>query len=174
MSLMPRRRKLPKQGELMLVPMIDIFSVMVTFLLMTAVFTRLSIIQLDLPSGAASASDDKPTFRLEVIVTKAGLKLTDSGKEELQTLPMENGEYPLQKLADITADLKVKHPEVDTASVLMANDVNYNALVQVMDAIRSTDQASAVKHGYTAGTVKDGRVDLFPKVAVGDAPGEMQ
>ena len=41
--------------ELMLVPMIDIFTVLVTFLLMTAVFSRITILQLDLPSSNASA-----------------------------------------------------------------------------------------------------------------------
>jgi biopolymer transport protein ExbD len=37
----------------MLVPMIDIFTVLVTFLLMTAVFSRIAVVELDLPSAAA-------------------------------------------------------------------------------------------------------------------------
>ena len=40
-----------KPVEMMLVPMIDIFTVLVTFLLMTAVFSRITILQLDLPSA---------------------------------------------------------------------------------------------------------------------------
>jgi biopolymer transport protein ExbD len=48
------QRNRPKKAvELLLVPMIDIFTVLVTFLLMTAVFSRITIIQLDLPSAAA-------------------------------------------------------------------------------------------------------------------------
>ena len=39
----------------MLVPMIDIFTVLVTFLLMTAVFSRIAIVELDLPSAAEPA-----------------------------------------------------------------------------------------------------------------------
>ena len=58
----------------MLVPMIDIFTVLVTFLLMTAVFSRITIVELDLPS-AASASVAPPQFRLEVIVRKEGFEL---------------------------------------------------------------------------------------------------
>ena len=38
-----------KPAELLLVPMIDIFTVLVTFLLMTAVFSRTVILQLNLP-----------------------------------------------------------------------------------------------------------------------------
>ena len=65
-----------KPAELLLVPMIDIFTVLVTFLLMTAVFSRITIIQLDLPSAAA-ASPSEPDFRLEVIVRKEGFELTN-------------------------------------------------------------------------------------------------
>ena len=60
----------------MLVPMIDIFTVLVTFLLMTAVFSRITILELDLPSSA-SKTVSAPAFRLEVIVRKEGLELTN-------------------------------------------------------------------------------------------------
>ena len=45
---------LRKPTELLLVPMIDIFTVLVTFLLMTAVFSRITIVELDLPSAASA------------------------------------------------------------------------------------------------------------------------
>ena len=67
MGLMPRRKPPAKPVELMLVPMIDIFSVMITFLLMTAVFSRISIIQLDLlPTALAAAGiETKPEWKLD-------------------------------------------------------------------------------------------------------------
>ena len=69
MSLRHRHaRLLRKPAELNLVPMIDIFTVLVTFLLMTAVFSRITILQLDLPSSDSSAAGAPPVFRLEVIV----------------------------------------------------------------------------------------------------------
>ena len=51
-----------KPAELMLVPMIDIFTVLVTFLLMTAVFSRITILQLDLPSANAGAAPHRRRF----------------------------------------------------------------------------------------------------------------
>ena len=56
--------------------MIDIFTVLVTFLLMTAVFARITILELDLPS-AADGDRSPAGFRLEVIVRKDGLELTN-------------------------------------------------------------------------------------------------
>ena len=168
MGLMPRRKPPAKPAELMLVPMIDIFSVMITFLLMTAVFSRISIIQLDLPSAAAGAPTE-PTFRLEVMVRKEGLELTN-GQETIAVLPQENGAYPLQQLTLMAANLKGQHVDVDTASVLMAPDLQYDYLVHVMDAIRSTDKATAEANGFTATPDERGRISMFPKIAVGDAP----
>ena len=46
----------PAPAELLLVPMIDIFTVLVTFLLMTAVFSRTVVLQLDLPTASATAA----------------------------------------------------------------------------------------------------------------------
>ncbi len=49
-------RRAIKPAGLLLVPMIDIFTVLVTFLLMTAVFARITILDLDLPSAASAQS----------------------------------------------------------------------------------------------------------------------
>ena len=71
------RRRMRKPAELLLVPMIDIFTVLVTFLLMTAVFSRITILELDLPSAADGPTVTEPEFRLEVIVREEGFELTN-------------------------------------------------------------------------------------------------
>ena len=53
-------RRMRKPAELLLVPMIDIFTVLVTFLLMTAVFSRITIVELDLPSAAERPRSPSP------------------------------------------------------------------------------------------------------------------
>ena len=49
-----------KPAELLLVPMIDIFTVLVTFLLMTAVFSRTVILQLNLPASQTEFREPPP------------------------------------------------------------------------------------------------------------------
>src|SRR5499427_10699431 len=93
-SLLVRRERKP--AELMLVPMIDIFTVLVTFLLMTAVFSRITILELDLPSSQSTGAS-APVFRLEVIVRKQGFELTN-GSQLIATVPSVNGEYDLATL----------------------------------------------------------------------------
>jgi biopolymer transport protein ExbD len=170
-------RRMRKPAGLLLVPMIDIFTVLVTFLLMTAVFARITILQLDLPSANDGKVTD-PAFRLEVIVRKEGLELTN-GSTLIATIPTMNGEYDLKALSDLALSLKRENPKTDSASVLLEPAVRYDSLIQVMDAIRSTDAPAAYANPNIntaaiglaeSGAPKPQRVALFTKIAVGDAP----
>lgn len=150
-----------KPAELMLVPMIDIFTVLITFLLMTAVFSRIAILELDLPSSAG-AKVTAPAFRLEVVVRQAGFELTN-GRDVIAAVPKVNGRYDLGALSELALSLKREYPAVNDASVLLEPDIKYDDVVQVMDAIRSTEQPAA-------GGARPERVMLFTNIAVGDAP----
>jgi biopolymer transport protein ExbD len=145
-----------KPTELMLVPMIDIFTVLVTFLLMTAVFSRITILQLDLPSADAGGAPSPPEFRLEVIVRESGFELTN-GTTLIAALPKVEGEYDYKTLTELAAQLKRENPDVDDASVLLERQVKYDYLIQVMDAIRNVQ-------------VSGSTFELFTNVAVGEAP----
>src|SRR6187399_2679552 len=100
-----QRNRPKKPVELMLVPMIDIFTVLVTFLLMTAVFSRITILQLDLPSSDAGGAPSPPQFRLEVIVRDAGFELTN-GNLLIAAIPKVAGAYDYKTLAELALQLK--------------------------------------------------------------------
>ena len=177
-SLLMRRERKP--AELLLVPMIDIFTVLVTFLLMTAVFSRIAIMQIDLPSSAAPKPEE-PKFRLEVIVRQDGFDLSD-GTQAIGALPKVSGGYDLSALSERVLEVKREHPTSEDASVLSEPKVPYDELVQVMDAIRSADLPAAdplvagqAVPGAPAGTPGAGapqtvKVALFTNIALGDAP----
>src|SRR5512138_2528094 len=150
-----------KPAEVMLVPMIDIFTVLVTFLLMTAVFSRITILQLDLPSANSGAAAAPPAFRLEVIVRDNGFELTN-GETLIAALPKVNGEYDFAQLAALAQQLKSENPQVDDASVLMERQVRYDYLIQVMDTIRSAADPAAGPGAR--------KRELFTHIAVGEAP----
>jgi biopolymer transport protein ExbD len=157
-----------KPAEVMLVPMIDIFVVLVTFLLMTAVFSRITILQLDLPSANDASAAAPPEFRLEVIVRESGFELTN-GQTLIAALPKVDGEYDWSTLSQLAQQLKSENPDVIDASVLMERTVKYDYLIQVMDAIRSVDLP--VNGEPAAGNiVVTKRTQLFTNIAVGEAP----
>jgi biopolymer transport protein ExbD len=163
--------RLRKPVELMLVPMIDIFTVLVTFLLMTAVFSRITILQLDLPSSTSNAAGSPPQFRLEVIVRPEGLELTN-GTTLIATLPTVDGEYDFKSLTEMATSLKREYPDANDASVLLERTVRYDYLIQAMDAIRSAEvtEPDATPGAETDGTSKPNRIELFANIAVGEAP----
>ena len=168
--------RMRKPAELMLVPMIDIFTVLVTFLLMTAVFARITVLNLDLDVASAdNSTPSEPEFRLEVIVRKESLELTN-GTVTIATIPNVDGGYDLKTLSEAAVSLKRDYPQTDNASVLLEPDVEYDSLVQVMDAIRTVEATSVpgaealAESGPGAGDAKPIRVDLFPNIAVGEAP----
>src|SRR5262245_44538655 len=173
------RRSARKPTELLLVPMIDIFTVLVTFLLMTAVFSRITILELDLPSAQSTAAADQ-SFRLEVIIRKDGLELTN-GSSTIASIPKVNGEYDLKTLSQLALSLKQDYPDADDASVLPEPDIMYDNLIQVMDAIRTTEvvpgadpnagpQTGLQAPGAPGVDLKPTRAALFTDIAVGDAP----
>lgn len=166
-----------KPAEIMLVPMIDIFTVLVTFLLMTAVFSRVTILQLDLPSANSGAAPAPPEFRLEVIVRESGFELTN-GETLIAAVPKVDGEYDFQALSQLALQLKREYPDADDASVLLERQIKYDYLIQVMDAIRSTrvsasegDAADpAAGDPDETAAQPETTMSLFTHIAVGEAP----
>jgi biopolymer transport protein ExbD len=176
--LLIRRERKP--AELLLVPMIDIFTVLVTFLLMTAVFSRVAVMQIDLPSSV-SAKPAEPKFRLEVIVREDGFELGD-GKQAIATIPKVSGAYDLNGLTERVLAVKREHPTSEDASVLSERKVPYDELIQAMDAIRSAELPAAdpLVAGQAVSEARPGapgviapqtvKVALFTNIALGVAP----
>src|SRR5258708_13182439 len=80
-------RRQGRPSELTLVSMIDIFTVLVTFLLMTAIFSRTVVLDLKLPSNNASFPELPKGLNLEIIIRDDLLQVADRGTGPLLTLP---------------------------------------------------------------------------------------
>jgi biopolymer transport protein ExbD len=152
-----------KPSELMLVPMIDIFTVLVTFLLMTAVFSRTVILELKLPTQSTEFVEPPPGLELEILLRKDMLQVADRATGPLQTLlnADNGGQYNIAGLSDYLQRVKVKYPEKTDATLLLEPEIPYDLLVQVMDAVRIVEQRQGT-------TLVQG--ELFPNVSIGDAP----
>jgi biopolymer transport protein ExbD len=150
-----------KPAELLLVPMIDIFTVLVTFLLMTAVFSRTVIIELKLPPSSADFTPPPPGLQLEVIVRKDSLLVSDRNSGPLAPFPNRNGAYDFDGLSHYLQEVKSKFPDKTEATVLLEPDIPYDTVVQVMDRMRVLE----VNAGLNVV-----QYELFPDISVGDAP----
>jgi len=161
-----RRQKAEAETDIMevlnLTPMMDVFTVLVVFLLITAVFTSITIMELSVPTSAGASAATPPNFAIEVIVRKGGLEIAN-GKSVEAAIPKKDDKYDLEKLSEVLRRIKAQYPEKEDATVLMEPKVEYDYLVQVMDTVRGAEVR-------TPGSKEVGRIVLFPKISIGDAP----
>src|SRR5258708_805064 len=150
-----------RPAELLLVPMIDIFTVLVTFLLMTAVFSRTVILQLNLPPPQTEFREPPPGLQLEVMVRKDLIQVADRNSGPLATMPNKPDGYDYETLTEYLKRVKAKFPEKTDATILLEADTPYDTLVQVMDRVRVFE----VNQGMSSV-----QAELFPEISIGDAP----
>ena len=141
---------------------LNLMVVLVPFLLITAVFSRLTIVELNLPSAAGGPTNNQDNFRVEVIVREAGMEISN-GSATIASIPKKDEEYDLESLSELIVELKREYPEQEEASVLMEPRIPYDYLIQVMDVVRSIEVPTGVEDEYEL-------YALFSDISVGDAP----
>ena len=165
------RRRSAQPTELDMTTFLNLMVVLVPFLLITAVFSRITIVELSLPAASGSAAQVEPKFRIEVIVRDAGLEVSDA-KNVIAAIPMVEGEYDLTTLGEMVLALKRDHPDSNDASVLLEPQIEYDHLIQVMDVVRSTVLPGSAENPQVDETGRPvvQRVALFTDISIGDAP----
>ena len=157
-----RRHRRQEVAELNITAFMNLMVVLVPFLLITAVFSRLTIIELNLPSSATASTEEKQLLNLEIIVRADELQVADRGTGLLRAIPNGDSGADLAALSSFLREqVKPRFPEATSATLLMEPDIAYDVLVQVMDAVRVT---TVVAQGQAVQT------ELFPDISIGDAP----
>lgn len=160
------KRRNKESYEIDVTTFLNLMVVLVPFLLITAVFSRITIVELNLPSASSGAVSDADGFRVEVIVRESGIEITNGGSI-IASIPKVDDEFDLETLSDFMVELKRDYPREDTASVLMEPHIPYDYLIRVMDIVRSVE-VEAEDDELPEGEVQ--LVALFPSISVGDAP----
>ncbi len=180
------RRRLSEATELDVTTFLNLMVVLVPFLLITAVFSQVAIVELDMPTASGKSSPVEPGFRVEVMVRDSGLEI-GNGRAVIARIPKLEDEYDLATLRDYLFDLKREHPDVTRASVLLEPAIAYDYLIQVMDIVRSAevrdhDASPAVEETQDMDALDvdpaliakiaqaPTRLELFPEISVGEAP----
>ena len=156
------RRRTSNTYEIDITTFLNLMVVLVPFLLITAVFSRLTIVELNLPSNAGGASNSPDAFRVEVIVREQGVEISN-GSAIIATIPKTEDEFDLDTLSDTMVALKQEYPDHDAASVLMEPLIPYDYLIQVMDTVRAVEVPTDVEDEVEL-------FALFTEISVGEAP----
>jgi biopolymer transport protein ExbD len=161
-SRLGRRHRRHEEAELNITAFMNLMVVLVPFLLITAVFSRLTILELNLPSSSAATPETPQVLNLEIVVRSGALDVADRGTGRLRLIPHTPEGPDLAALARFLAEeVKPRFPDATSATLLLEPDIAYDTLVQVMDTVRV---ATSVEGGRQVQT------ELFPDISIGDAP----
>ena len=163
------KRRTKPTYEIDITTFLNLMVVLVPFLLITAVFSRLTIVELNLPSSAGGAVNQADNFRVEVIVREAGMEI-GNGSSVIATIPKKDEEYDLETLSEFMVALKQEYPDHEEASVLMEAHIPYDYLIRVMDIVRSVEVPVETEDEIEAGEEQFELYALFTEISVGDAP----
>ena len=141
---------------------LNLMVVLIPFLLISAVFSRVTIMELTVPTSAGGSISNTPNFAIEVIVRKKGFEIANGSSVEA-AIPKKDDQYDMQMLYEILKRLKARYPEKDHATFLMEPDIEYDYLIQIMDAVRGAEE-------HVEGSEEVKKMVLFPNISIGDAP----
>lgn len=168
--MLRRKHKTKQEAELDITSFMNLMIVLVPVLLLSMVFSHITVLDLKLPDLAAdpASSPDKPDeYSLEVVIYPQGFVINQPAGRRLRAIPKnaDSGEYDYQTLSQtlqaIKASLEEKGAEKRDIVVLSQKDTDYQTLVSVMDTARSFKAVVAANEVDAV---------LFPDVSLGDAP----
>lgn len=146
-------------AEMNITAFMNLMVILVPFLLMTAVFSRLSILELDMPDEQ-SPQVERQDLELPLTVTVHRDRLEVAFRGDIQTISNRQQQYDIDRLADLLNEIKSAEPQLRQVSILLEPEIPYEVLVRIMDTARTGNRQD--------GSRSDGN-ELFPDISIGDA-----
>ena len=129
-----------EETELNLTAVMNIFLILIPFLLLTAVFVRIAVLELTLPSldkkgPAAHTEQPKSTIINILKISESGFEL-NSPEIKFQKLNKTETDYDWQALSSQLTRIKEKYPESEDILISSENSIRYHTIISVMDKCR--------------------------------------
>lgn len=146
----------------------NLMIILVPVLLMSMVFSHITVLDLKLPDLAADSSEpnDQPENQmLELVILPDRFVVNYPASAPLKTVPQKDGEYDYKLLSDVLQEVKrlLKDRGIEKRDIFILSQPNtdYQTIVSAMDTVRS------FKAVVAASVVN---AELFPEISLGDAP----
>lgn len=127
-----------QEVNLNITPVMNMFIILIPFLVSMAVFTHLSIIEFSLPPDVSNITPDnenKPQPKLTIRIGDDFLGIV-LGESLLDSLPVENGFFPFDSLKVKLALRKKELNYNEETIVASADQIKFQEVVKVMDICR--------------------------------------
>lgn len=163
MSRVRIRRKAQLAPELNITAFLNLMVILVPFLLITAVFSHMSILELNLPPENKSKPEpEKQDVNFELIIRQDTIAVADTLGGVIKRFTKDaSGEYQMSAITELLLKIKEKFPDKLNITLLLEPNIPYEILVQAMDAVRVVSRLEGSEHV---------KYELFPLISIGDAP----
>lgn len=159
-----------KRGEddpdLNMIPIMNIFLVIIPFLLTSVSFYHIKAINTSVPvlAGGGQELNSRENVKLTIILEMqpAELRLSatadELSPEELQQydhliIQTTAGIYPLKQLNEYLQSIKKSYPASDTLILIPDDSVIYESIIQAMDAARKVDEQQLFPNVVLSGSL---------------------
>ncbi|NOY76810.1 MAG: biopolymer transporter ExbD [Calditrichaeota bacterium] len=132
-----------EDADVNITPIMNVFVILIPFLLLTASFVKIAIIDFSLPSAEQSsantinANDLKELTVLVVSIDKKGFQVKTSEKK-LPFVKKINGKFDYAGLKNRLNWVKKKYPKLEDVIISPDATIKYDTIVKVMDTCRET------------------------------------
>ncbi len=161
--------------ELNIIPFIDVFSMLNTFLLFSAVFVATGIIEVQVPflSNAPQPKEESQrTLDVKIDAAKDKIQIitefTKDPKNE-QKFDFPNTKDGLARMHERLVAIRQANPTQDKLTLFSEDDVIWDSISAILDSAKfrkQTDPILAVKNEKT-GAMEQDQQFLFPKIVMG-------
>ncbi len=136
------REKRIKEVDINIIPVMNIFLLLIPFLLLTAAFVQLAIVELSLPTlnkNRTQQVQQKPKNLVLILlsVKEKGFQLKSYGFK-FQPVDKINKKYNYAKMVEQLKQIKNKHPQAEDIIISPEAKVKYDIIIKVMDRCRET------------------------------------
>ncbi|WP_455234707.1 ExbD/TolR family protein [Thiogranum longum] len=159
-----RKKHLSEPAEVNITAFMNLMVILVPFLLITAVFSRITILDLNLPVPGApnpASNPDEPELQLEVILRQDVIEVGDRKRGLLKVVSVATDGSHLEEISGLLQQIKARYPDKQDVTLLLETDIPYERMVEMMDTLR------VVRVEQEGESVM---AELFPAISIGDAP----
>lgn len=161
------RRNRQDETELNITAFLNLMVILIPFLLITAVFSRVTILQLNIPpaSDAPPPEIQQPKeepLTINIIVRPGLITIADNKGFARNFQKSARASFDFKAISTLLQNMKDRVPDKNDANVLVDPEVSYDLLVQVMDTVRTVE--------YRNDKGLPVQKDMFPDISLGDAP----
>lgn len=143
-------------------PFLSLMVILIPFLMITAVFSRMTIVELEALASQRAVTAPRDALELRIWVREQALEVHHRGlKTPLRLTRTPDGQEH-ERLAELAEELKAQYPQSTQTTLLLEPQISYDELVQIMDAVRVRP--------YRDGDDATKLAELFPQITLGETP----